>query len=88
VIARTEVMRAASYATVDGAKSTGLKLNKQWLTAGDGQGERHAQDAAYAGLHPVGNEHDQARKPTPVRNLGEKFGEWPSGTAKRANLTG
>ena len=51
VIARTEVMRAASYATRNGAKTTGLKLKKTWLTADDNQGDRHAQAPEYFGLN-------------------------------------
>ncbi len=51
MIARTEVMTAASTGNHNGALKTGLELEKMWLTAGDGEGGRHAEAPEYFGLN-------------------------------------
>ncbi|KKL53726.1 hypothetical protein LCGC14_2272550 [marine sediment metagenome] len=48
-IARTEVMRASNLGSRDAAKTSGLKLKKEWLTGPTGTGDRHAT-ADYLGL--------------------------------------
>ena len=50
-IARTEVIAASNYGSMVGAKSTGLKLRKVWLTALDG---RERQSHAEANNQIVG----------------------------------
>lgn len=44
VVARTEVIKAANYGAVRGAKKTGYKMNKQWVASQDNRTRRVPRD--------------------------------------------
>jgi HK97 family phage portal protein len=50
LIARTETNRAYNFASVEGWRQTEVVDRKEWLTAEDGAGGRHAEDPIYTGL--------------------------------------